>query len=122
MLRLYTFIMGVGLLLLSLAGLLGIHSLLELGENLLFLATAPIFLYAGFSGMQNKELRTIVGGMGALYLLSGILVIFTVLFFGEVSLQGSEHKGDLIRAAVGIVCVLAAWFLPCQKDPPAISS
>lgn len=98
------------------------HSL-GLGENLLFLATAPIFLYAGFSRMSGREIRGVVGGMGVLYLLSGILVISEILFFNEASLplQASQQKGDLIRLAVGVVCVLAAWFLPCQDDPPTIS-
>ena len=128
MLRLYARVAGIGLFLVGLAGLVGMHGL-GAGEDLLFTATGILFLYGGFSrppgGTRGGgELRWLVGAMGALYLLSAVVVtvVSDVLLGGEAPPPASNPPGagDLVRAAVGAACLFAALLLPCGDDggPP----
>jgi hypothetical protein len=112
----------VVLILLGIAGLTGIAGDEHIGDNLLFLFTGFVFLYAGF--MQNRnssgEIRGMVGGMSILYLLSsGVLPL--AMFMVGLPLDTLELEGVLKRGAIGGLSLLCAYFLPCEDDPPPAS-
>ena len=97
----------------GIAALLGVWELSP-GRIVLFLGTAIIFLYAGFGPVNARELRTIVGGMGILYLIStGLLVLVWAWF--STSNAPPETPNILIRGTIGMASLLCAKFLP-QRD------
>jgi predicted permease len=92
----------------------------QVGDNLLFLLTGLIFLYAGSTKKRNssEEVRVMVGGMSILYLLSSV-VLPLALFVVGLSLDTPELADIVKRAAVGGLSLLCTFFLPCEDDPPA---
>lgn len=112
MLRWYARFIGALLALLGVLGLM-IPASLDLGEALLFLSTAPIFLYASLRSMDPMQVRSILGGMGIIYGAFGALLLITSFALGGYS----EMRGlveDLLHVAVGVLCVGGALFLPCE--------
>ena len=120
LLRTYARVTGMVLVLLGVAGLLGILGEEQVGDNLLFLLTGLIFLYAGSTKKRNssEEVRVMVGGMSILYLLSSV-VLPLGLFVVGLPLDTPELADTVKRAAVGGLSLLCTFFLPCEDDPPA---
>ena len=116
MLRWYTRFMGTLLALLGLLGLLDSPSF-DLGEALLFVATAPIFLYASLQSVSPTQIRSILGRMGVIYGVLGALVIAASFGLGGYS-ETRDLAGDLVHVALGVLCVCGALFLPCEDDEP----
>lgn len=112
MLHAYARIVGTGLALWAIAGLFGVWGQSPL-RSVLFLGTALIFLYAGFGRVDTMELRTIVGGMGILYLLSTAFLLVVWAWFNTS--DNPETAKILLRGTIGIVSLLCAKFLP-QRD------
>jgi hypothetical protein len=80
LLLVYVRIGGVVLAIVGVAGVLGVLSV-SAGDALLYLLTGVAFFYVGFRGWLRREIRLIVGGIGALYVLSGGLATALLLAF-----------------------------------------
>ena len=112
MLCTYARIIGIVLALGGIAALVGVWEQSPL-RIVLFLGSSVILLYAGFGRVNAKELRTIVGGMGILYLLSAGFLI--VVWAWLSTPDHSEMSNILPRGTIGIVSLLCARVLP-QSD------
>jgi hypothetical protein len=106
--RSYTRIVGLGLVLFGLAGLVDIVGL-EPPANIFHLGVGGLFAYAGFMHKDVSIVRTIVGGLGLLLLLVKGTVIVAPLLWGDAPLFAPVEITCLV---VGILSVLAARFLP----------
>ena len=115
MLLVYVCIGGVVLALVGVAGVLGALSV-SAGDALLYLITGVTFFYVGFRGWPPREIRLIVGGIGALYVFSGGLATALLL-----ALDPPVETSDLVRLALGVLCVLGAGALRQKDDTPSIT-
>ena len=114
MLCTYARIVGVGLALWGIAALVGVWDQSPL-RIVLFLGSSDIFLYAGFARCKAEELRTIVGGMGILYLVSAGFLIVVWVWFSAPNAP-PETSNILIRGTIGIVSLLCAILLPLRDQ------
>ncbi len=93
----YTLVVGVGLLVL---GLVGFVPALPLGpsppHNLLHLGVGSLFVVAGFVFSSLRELRVFVGGMGAMLVLGKVILVLAL--WTDLGLH---------MPLVGIVCLIA---------------
>src|SRR3954452_23406177 len=112
MLRAYARIVGIGLALWAIAALVGVWEQSP-SRIALFFGTALFFLYAGYGRVNAKELRTIVGGMGILFLVSTAFLLVAWAWFNTS--DNLEMPKILLRGTIGIVSLLCAKFLP-QRD------
>lgn len=108
MIRLYTQIVGLGLILFGFAGLINIVGL-EPPTNIFHLVVGGLFTYVGFIQKDEPIVRTIVGGLGLLLLLVKGVVIATPLLWGDAPLFSPVEITCLV---VGILSILVARFLP----------
>jgi hypothetical protein len=120
MLRIYAYLVGAGLFVVVAAGLFGTWDITPTKEiiyadYLLYLVTAAIFFYVSFARSRAKEIRYVVGGIGLLYLLSGVFVVAGLLLF-VLSFEAYELGYNLMRAAFGALSIFAASFLSCADD------
>ena len=113
MLLVYVCIGGVVLALVGVAGVLGALSV-SAGDALLYLITGVTFFYVGFRGWPPQEIRLIVGGIGALYAFSGGFATALLLAFDP-----PVETSDLVRLALGVLCVLGAGALRQKDDAPS---
>jgi hypothetical protein len=86
-----------------------------LGVGIFHLSSAAIFAYVGFSRRNSAIIRGVVGGLGVLFLLSGLLVALTVSFLG-FPFEGRGWAG-LVQAALGGLTMACAVVLPCDDEP-----
>lgn len=88
MLRTYAQVVGVVLLVLGLGGLLlGDRQLagalnIDLVEDIVHIVTGGLLAYAGFGRVGAGQARSVVIGVGALYLLLGLLGFVDPTLFG----------------------------------------
>lgn len=119
MLRVYTRVLAVALALIGVAALAGI---LWVGPaaGVLYLISAGIVAYAGSSEREPDIVRTVVGGMGLLFWISGLLLagIMGVLGFPY---EGRFWEVGLWHAALGALSVSCAVLLPCADEQPPTS-
>src|SRR4028119_398324 len=73
MLRIYTRVLAVVLALIGVAALAGVFGVGP-GAGVLYLISAGIVAYAGSSEREPDVVRTVVGGMGLLFWISGLLL------------------------------------------------
>lgn len=119
MLRLYVQVAGVGLVLLGLTGILGmLGDVFGLAAGILYAGSGGIFLYTGFGRMDSRDIRTMTGGMGILYLVSGGFIVVLVAVYDLPSLGDYDYVDDYGRIAFGALSIFAARFLPCEDEPP----
>jgi hypothetical protein len=117
--RQYAGIVGIVLLLIGVVGLvmgfgntytlLGLN--IDMSENIVHLATGALMAYVGFGQRDNALARMVVGVLGAVYILVGILGIFSDTLFGIV-----PHKygimDTIVHLALGILGLVVAYALP----------
>jgi hypothetical protein len=114
MLRIYTRVLAVVLALIGVAALAGVFGVGP-GAGVLYLISAGIVAYAGFSEREPDIVRTVVGGMGLLFWISGLLLagIMGVLGFPY---EGRFWEVGLWHAALGALSVTCAVLLPCADE------
>ena len=119
MVRAYTKVAGIVLILIAATNLLFGIGGFSLVEDILYLTTGSIFVYASFRLRNSKDTRYIVGGMGALYLLAGVFVLALVFLF-DFPLGGEDSYlvDDLLHAMFGAISLLVGTVLPCADEPP----
>ncbi len=114
--RIYAQFVGVVLLLIGVLGLLlGERALLgilniDIVEDIVHLLTGGILVYVGF-GQRNEEIaRTVVGALGAIYLLVGVLGFIIPMLFGLLP-HGYSVVDNLIHLALGVLSLAVAFAL-----------
>jgi hypothetical protein len=93
------------------AGLLGAG----LGTGVLYLGSAAIFAYAGFSLRNAATIRIVVAAMGSLFLLLGLLVAVAMSILG-FPFEGRGWVVGLAHAAFGGLTMACAVLLPCDDE------
>ncbi len=123
MVKTYAQVVGVVLLLLGVGGLvLGEGQLagllnIDLTEDIIHIATGALLAYVGF-GRDTGLAKTVVGGLGVVYLLVGILGFVTPTLFGLVP-SGYTVADNIVHLLLGVLAIAAAWFLGPRDVAPA---
>lgn len=105
MLRIYACAAGLLLLVVGLAGFT-VLSKLNAAESFFHVAVGAMFVYLGFWQKDRNVVRTVIGGMGVLLLLSkGVVVAIVLLAGNEEPLFGSV---EVVCFAVGFLSVVVA--------------
>lgn len=114
--RAYAQIVGVVLLLVGVAGLLlgdqrlaGVLNI-DLLEDIVHLVTGGILAYVGFGTRDASLQRTVVGGLGVVYILVGVLGFITPTLFGLLP-SGYSIVDNLFHLALGVISVAIAWLI-----------
>ena len=114
MLRIYVRVVATALGVIAVAAAVRI-SRAGLGVSVLYLSSAAIFAYAGFSRRTSTIIRSVVAAMGLFFLLSGLLVAFTVSVLG-FPYEGRGWELGLVHAAFGGLTMACAVLLPCSDE------
>jgi len=115
--REYGKVVGVTVVVIGILGLLlGQRSLfgalnIDVAEDLIHLATGGLLAYVGFSKRNSEAARSVVGGIGIVYLLVG------AISFAEPNPLGlfpSEYSvlDNAIHLTLGVLAIAVAWVFP----------
>jgi hypothetical protein len=117
MLRIYTRLLAV---VLALIGLAALASILGVGPSvgILYLSSAAVVAYVSFSQRDPDIVRIVVGGMGVLFLLSGLSLALIMSVYG-FPYEGRGWEVGLGHAALGALMMSCAVLLPCADDERA---
>jgi hypothetical protein len=107
-------IFGVALLLTGVVGLvLGEGPLLtlniELVEDIIHIVTGGLLAYVGFGQRDDGLARTVLGGLGAVYVLVGILGFVVPNLFGLLPEYGYSISDNLLHLALGVAFLAVAY-------------
>ena len=114
MVRTYAGIVGVSLILIGVVVLaLGERSLLgvlniDLLEDITHLVTGGLLAYVGFGQRDVGLARSVVGGLGVIYLLVGILGFIAPALFGLLP-HGYSIVDKLIHLTAGVLSIAVAF-------------
>jgi hypothetical protein len=86
-----------------------------LGASVLYLGSAAIFAYAGLSRRSSTIIRSVVATLGLFFLLTGLLVAFTISVVG-FPFEGRGWEVGLVHAAFGGLTMACAVLLPCSDE------
>jgi len=114
MLRIYARLLAVVLAVIAIAGAVRISSV-GLGVGALYLSSAAIFAYTGFSRMDTTIMRSVVAVMGLFFLVSGLLVALSMSVLG-FPFEGRGWEAGLVHAAIGGLTMACAVLLPCDDE------
>jgi hypothetical protein len=114
MLRIYACVVAAVLGVIAIAAAVRISSA-GLGVSVLYLSSAAIFAYAGFSRRNSTIIRSVVAAMGLFFLLTGLLVALTMSVLG-FPFQGKGWEVGLVHAAFGGLTMACAVLLPCDDE------
>jgi len=114
MLRIYARVSAAVLAVVAMAAALRISSA-GLGVSVLYVGSAAIFAYAGFSQSSSTIIRSVVAAMGSFFLLSGLLVALTMGILG-FPFEGRGWEAGLVHAAFGGLTMACAVLLPCDDE------
>jgi hypothetical protein len=114
MLRIYARVWAAVLAVIAIAAAVRISGV-GLGVSVLYLSSAAIFAYAGFSRRASTIIRSVVAAMGLFFLLSGLLVAFTMSVLG-FPFEGRGWEVGLFHAAFGGLTMACAVLLPCRDE------
>ena len=84
---------------------------IDVAEDLIHLATGGLLAYVGFSKRNSEAARSVVGGIGIVYLLVG------AISFAEPNPLGlfpSEYSvlDNAIHLTLGVLAIAVAWVFP----------
>ena len=114
MVRAYAGIVRVSLILIGVVGLLlGERSLLgvlniDILEDVTHLVTGGLLAYVGFGQRDEGLARSVVGGLGVIYLLVGVLGFIAPALFGLLP-HGYTIVDNLIHLAAGFLSIAVAF-------------
>jgi hypothetical protein len=86
------------------------------GVGIFYLCSAAIFAWVGFWRRDCTIVRSVLAGMGVLFLLLGLLVALTVSILG-FPFGGRVWEAGLAHAALGGLTMVCAVVLPCEDEP-----
>ncbi len=102
-------VVGVLGLLLGSERLLGLFNI-DLLEDIVHLVTGGLMAYVGFALRDNTLARNLVGGLGAVYLLIGVLGFIVPNLFGLLP-TGYNLADNLLHLALGFLGIFVGWFV-----------
>jgi hypothetical protein len=117
MARQYAQVVGIILLVIGVGGLvLGDQVLagalnIDILEDLVHLVTGGLLAYVGFAQRDSSIIRSVVGGLGVVFVLIGILGFVSPTLFGLLP-NGYTLIDNLIHLALGVLGIVVAWVLP----------
>lgn len=112
--RLYAKVVGVSIVLIGVVGvLLGEQSLfgvlnIDIAEDVVHLVTGGLMAYVGFRGSE-KVVRSVVGGLGVVYLLVGILGVIVPDLFGLLPHEYETVLDNLVHLTLGLLGMAVAF-------------
>jgi len=112
--RTYAKVAGVVIVLIGVAGLvLGEKSLggvlnIDIAEDLIHLLTGGLMAAVGFRG-SDSAVRSVVGGLGVVYLLVGVLGIFVPDLFGLLPSEYETVLDNLIHLTLGVLRIVVGF-------------
>ena len=114
--RLYAKVVGVIIVLIGVGGvLLGEKSLLgilniDIAEDVIHLVTGGLMAGVGFRG-SDRAVRSVVGGLGVVYLLVGVLGFFVPDLFGLLPHEYKTVLDNLIHLSLGVLGITVGFLL-----------
>ncbi len=114
--RTYAKVVGVVVILIGIVGLvLGEKSLLgvlniDIAEDIVHLLSGGLMAAVGFRGSDSAA-RTVVGGVGVVYLLVGVLGFFVPDMFGLLPHEYETVLDNLIHLTLGVLGIGVGFFL-----------
>ncbi len=114
--RLYAKPVGVTIVLIGVGGvLLGEKSLfgflnIDIAEDVIHLVTGGLMAGVGFRG-SDRAVRSVVGGLGVVYLLVGVLGFFVPDLFGLLPHEYTTVLDNLIHLSLGVLGVTVGFLL-----------
>ncbi len=118
--RLYAKVVGVTIVLIGVGGvLLGEKSLfgvlnIDIAEDAIHLITGGLMAAVGFRG-SDRAVRSVVGGLGVVYLLVGVLGIFVPDLFGLLPHEYKTVLDNLIHLSLGVLGITVGFFLGSRR-------
>ena len=114
--RNYARILGIVLLLVGVLGLILGNMLFglfnsDLLEDIIHIGSGGLMAYVGFGLRDNGLARTLVGGLGVVYLLVGLLGFVDPNLFGLIP-TGYTLADNLLHLALGILGIVVGFLLP----------
>jgi hypothetical protein len=114
MARTYAGVVGVVIILIGVVGLLAGEEPLfglvniDIVEDLVHLLTGGLLAYVGFGQRDEGLARNVVGGLGAVYLLVGLLGFVVPMLFGLLP-HGYSVVDNIIHLGLGVVSIAVAF-------------
>jgi len=118
--RTYAKVAGVIIVLIGVGGLvLGERSLfnvlnIDIAEDMVHLVTGGLMAAVGFRG-SNIAVRSVVGGLGIVYLLVGVLGVLVPDMFGLLPSEYETVMDNLIHWSLGVLGILL-FFVGRRSD------
>ncbi len=114
MARTYAGVVGVVVILIGVVGLIaGEEPLLglvniDILEDIIHLATGGLLAYIGFGQQDEGLARSVVGGLGAVYLLVGVLGFIIPMLLGLLP-NGYSIVDNIIHLVLGVAGIAVAF-------------
>ena len=114
--RTYAKVVGVTIILIGIGGLaLGEKSLLgvlniDIAEDIVHLLSGGLMAAVGFRG-SDSAVRSVVGGVGVVYLLVGVLGFFVPDMFGLLPHEYETVLDNLIHLTLGVLGIAIGFFV-----------
>ncbi len=118
--RLYAKVVGVTIVLIGVGGvLLGEKSLfgvlnIDIAEDAIHLVTGGLMAAVGFRG-SDSAVRSVVGGLGVVYLLVGVLGFVVPDLFGLLPHEYKTVLDNLIHLSLGVLGITVGFFLGSRR-------
>ncbi len=114
MARTYAGVIGVVVILIGVVGLiagekplLGLVNI-DILEDIIHLVTGGLLAYVGFGQQDEGLARSVVGGLGAVYLLVGVLGFIIPMLFGLLP-NGYSIVDNIIHLTLGVLGIAVAF-------------
>jgi hypothetical protein len=118
--RLYAKVAGVTIVLIGIGGvLLGEKSLfgvlnIDIAEDAIHLITGGLMAAVGFRG-SDRAVRSVVGGLGVVYLLVGVLGFVVPDLFGLLPHEYKTVLDNLIHLSLGVLGITVGFFVGSRR-------
>jgi len=118
--RLYAKVVGVTIVLIGIGGvLLGEKSLfgvlnIDIAEDAIHLVTGGLMAAVGFRG-SDSAVRSVVGGLGVVYLLVGVLGFVVPDVFGLLPHEYKTVLDNLIHLSLGALGITVGFFVGSRR-------
>ncbi len=118
--RLYAKVAGVTIVLIGIGGvLLGAQSLfgvlnIDIAEDAIHLITGGLMAAVGFRG-SDSAVRSVVGGLGVVYLLVGVLGFVVPDLFGLLPHEYKTVLDNLIHLSLGVLGITVGFFVGSRR-------
>jgi hypothetical protein len=119
--RVYAAVTGASVVLIGIVGLLlGNESLfgvlnIDLAEDAIHLLSGGALLATGLLAQQERVVRSVVGGIGALYLAVGLLAFAAPRMFGLIPHGYETVLDNLIHLTLGVLGIVIGFVLPSRR-------